>query len=92
MGGKLMTQKELIEVIQQHFPDQGESMIRSSLNRAINDFTAKTTITDAVATDTIAKDKRMYDLDPGMLTIKRVEIDSVKIPRLIIPPIKGDLD
>jgi hypothetical protein len=87
-----MTQKELIEVIQQHFPDQGESIIRSALNRAINDFTAKTTITDAVATDTIVKDKRMYDLDPGMLTIKRVEIDSVQIPRLVTPPEKGDLE
>tara|TARA_R100000278_G_scaffold95642_1_gene73017 strand:+ start:11372 stop:11635 length:264 start_codon:yes stop_codon:yes gene_type:complete len=87
-----MTQKELIEIIQQHFPDQGESIIRSSLNRALNDFTAKTSITDAVATDTIVKDKRMYDLDPGMLTIKRVEIDSVQIPRLVTPPVKGDLD
>ena len=87
-----MTQKELIEVIQQHFPDKGESIVRSSLNRALNDFTARTQITDAVATDTLAIDKRMYDLDPGMLTIKRVEIDSVKIPRLVTPPVKGDLD
>ena len=37
-----MTQKELIEVIQQHHPEANETMIRKALNRAQDDFAAKT--------------------------------------------------
>ena len=86
-----MKQQELIEIIQQHHPDSGEVIIRTALNRAQDDFSAKTQILDAVADDTLVKDKRFYDLDPGMLEIKRVEIDDVVVPRLIGKPTKGDI-
>lgn len=87
-----MKQKELIEMVQQHHPDSGEVLIRAALNRAQDDFSAKTQIIDAVGTDTLVKDKRYYDLDPGMLELKRVEIDNVVIPRLAGgKPDKGDL-
>tara|TARA_R100001530_G_scaffold108444_1_gene76023 strand:- start:395 stop:658 length:264 start_codon:yes stop_codon:yes gene_type:complete len=86
-----MKQQELIEMIQQHHPDAGEVIIRTSLNRAQDDFTAKTQIIDAVADDTLAKDQRFYVLDPGMLEIKRVELDDIVIPRLIGKPDKGDI-
>ena len=86
-----MTQKELIELIQEHHPDKGETILRKSLNRAQDDFTAKTQIVDAIATDSTVADKRYYDLDPGMLELKRVEINNVVIPRLVGFPEKGDL-
>ena len=37
-----MTQKQLIELIQQHHPIMGETEIRLALNRAQDDFCAKT--------------------------------------------------
>ena len=86
-----MTQRELIELIQEHHPDKGETLIRKALNRAQDDFTAKSEIIDSIATDTLVADKRYYDLDPGMLKVKRVEINSEVIPRLVGLPSKGDL-
>ena len=86
-----MTQKELIEIIQQHHPNHGETVIRKALNRAQDDFSAKTDIIYAVADNTLATDQRFYDLDPGMLEVKRVEINGNKIRRLVNHPKKGDL-
>ena len=82
----------MIEVIQQHHPEMNETMIMKSINRAQDDFSAKTSIIHAIATDTILKDKRLYALDPSMLSIKRVEIDSVAIDRMLSMPLEGDID
>lgn len=87
-----MTQKELLEMVQQHHPAAGETMIRKALNRAQDDFGAKTKIVRAIADDTLVKDKRWYDLDPGMLDVNRVEVDNISIKRLINPPLEGDID
>ena len=87
-----MILKEMIEVIQQHHPEMNETMIMKSINRAQDDFSAKTSIIHAIATDTILKDKRLYALDPSMLSIKRVEIDSVAIDRMLSMPLEGDID
>jgi len=81
---------ELIETIQQHHPEVGETAIVKALNRAQDDFTAKTEIIEAIAEDVLVEDKRWYDLDPGMLTLKKVEIDDISIKRLINPPKEGD--
>tara|TARA_Y100000361_G_scaffold57678_1_gene50435 strand:+ start:5471 stop:5764 length:294 start_codon:yes stop_codon:yes gene_type:complete len=95
-----MTQQELIEIIQQHHPNAREVAIRKALNRAQDDLTAKTGIIYAIATDTLntdasgaeLKNKRFYDLDPGMLEIKKVEVGNITIKKLINPPIEGDED
>ena len=86
-----MTQKELIEMIPQHHGEVGETLIRKALNRAQDDFGAKTKILYATAEDTLVADKRMYDLDPGMLDIKSVEVDNIRIKRLLVKPLEGDL-
>tara|TARA_B100000945_G_C20407173_1_gene610654 strand:- start:587 stop:859 length:273 start_codon:yes stop_codon:yes gene_type:complete len=87
-----MTQKELIEVIQQHHPEANETMIRKALNRAQDDFAAKTKIL-LVASDnedvTVA-DQRYYPLPPEVLEVRRVELDEISIPRLVKRPTKGD--
>jgi hypothetical protein len=87
-----MTQKELIEVIQQHHPGQGETAIRKALNRAQDDFAAKTSIIHVGSdnSDTLVSGQRYYDLPPEILEIKRVEIDEVEIRRIIDRPRKGD--
>ena len=95
-----MTQQELIEIIQQHHPQAREVAIRKALNRAQDDFSAKTGIIHAIATDTLNKKadgselvgKRFYDLDPGMLEIKKVEVGNITIMKLLNPPLEGDED
>ena len=82
----------MIEVVQQHHPEMNETMVMKAINRAQDDFTAKTEIINAIATDTIVKDKRLYTLDPSMLQLKRVEVDTVEIMRLLNLPLEGDID
>ena len=85
-----MTLLEMIETIQQHHPKIGETALIKAINRASDSFTAQTGIIEAIAEDNLVKDKRWYDLDPGMLTVKRVEIDNISIKRLVYPPTEGD--
>ena len=87
-----MTLKEMIEVVQQHHPEMNETMVMKAINRAQDDFTAKTEIINAISIDTIVKDKRLYTLDPSMLQLKRVEVDTVEIMRLLNFPLEGDID
>ena len=67
-------------------------MVMKAINRAQDDFSAKTAIINAVATDSIIADKRLYTLDPSMLEMKRVEVDTVEIIRLLNMPLEGDID
>jgi hypothetical protein len=87
-----MTQKEMIEIIQQHHPDINETAIRKALNRAQDDFAAKTKILRVASNneDTTVADQRYYSLPPELLEVKRVELDEVAIQRLIERPVKGD--
>ena len=87
-----MTQKELIETIQQHHPNAGETQIRKALNRAQDDFSAKTKIIHVGSdnADKLVAGQRYYTLPPEVLEIKRVEINEVKIRRMIDRPKKGD--
>tara|TARA_E500000305_G_C3885652_1_gene171831 strand:- start:142 stop:414 length:273 start_codon:yes stop_codon:yes gene_type:complete len=87
-----MTQKELIETIQQHHSSAGETQIRKALNRAQDDFSAKTKIIHVGSdnADALVAGQRYYNLPPEVLEIKRVEIDEVKIKRIIDRPKKGD--
>ena len=87
-----MTQKELIEVIQQHHPEANETMIRKALNRAQDDFAAKTKMLIVASdnTDVTVANQRYYDLPPEVLEVKRVELNEVEIKRLVNRPLKGD--
>ena len=87
-----MTQKEMIEIIQQHHPSAGETAIRKALNRAQDNFASKTKILRVASdnTDETVKDQRYYPLPNEILEIKRVELDEVAIKRLIDRPVKGD--
>ena len=82
----------MIEIIQQHHPDINETAIRKALNRAQDDFAAKTKILRVASNneDTTVADQRYYSLPPELLEVKRVELDEVAIQRLIDRPVKGD--
>ena len=85
-----MTQKQLIELIQQHHSNMGETEIRLSLNRAQDDFSAKTElITETFTQDSVAG-QRYYLLDSQILKIQTVQVNDVDIPRLIGKPIIDD--
>ena len=82
-------------MVQQHHPDANETNIRRSLNRAQDDFSAKTKIIDAVTEvtndDLTEIGKRYYPLPPDILEIKRVELENIEIPRMVGKPVEGDI-
>jgi hypothetical protein len=85
-----MTQKQLIELVQQHHPTMRETEIRLSLNRAQDDFSAKTElITETFTQDSVAG-QRYYLLDAQILKVQSVQVNDVEIPRLIGKPIIDD--
>jgi len=85
-----MIQKQLIELIQQHHTDIGETELRFALNRAKDDFCAKTEIIVNSWVQTSTAGQRYYPLDSEVLRVKEVQINDVVIPRLIGRPIIDD--
>ena len=85
-----MTQKQLIELIQQHHPGMGETEIRLALNRAQDDYCAKTELIKEAYTQNSVAGKRYYTIDPQIIKIASVQVNDVEIPRLIGKPIIDD--
>ena len=85
-----MTQKQLIELIQQHHPSMGETEIRLALNRAQDDYCAKTELIKETYTQDSVAGKRYYTIDSQIIKVTSVQINDVTIPRLIGKPIIDD--
>ena len=85
-----MTQKQLIELIQQHHPGMGETEIRLALNRAQDDYCAKTELIKETYTQDSVAGKRYYTIDSQIIKVTSVQINDVTIPRLIGKPIIDD--
>ena len=85
-----MTQKQLIELIQQHHPGMGETEIRLALNRAQDDYCAKTELIKETYTQNSVAGQRYYTLDAQIIKITSVQVNDVTIPRLIGKPIIDD--
>ena len=85
-----MTAKEMIELVQQHHADMGEVEIIKLLNRAKDDFCAKTEIVKDTYTSTTVANQRYYTLDDKIIKINSVWLNDVKIPMLIGKPIIDD--
>jgi len=85
-----MTQKQLIELIQQHHVGMGETEIRLALNRAQDDYCAKTELIKETYTQNSAAGKRYYTLDAQIIKITSIQVNDVTIPRLIGKPIIDD--
>ena len=85
-----MTQKQLIELVQQHHPHMGESEIRLALNRAQDDFSNKSEIIKSTYVQTSSAGKRYYELSSEILRVLKVQINDVDIPRLVSPPAIDD--
>ena len=85
-----MTAKEMLELVQQHHPHMGEVEVIKLLNRAKDDFCAKTELIKDSFTTTTVIDKRYYNLDANILKIKSVWLNDVEIPKLVGKPIIDD--
>ena len=85
-----MKSKEMIELVQQHHPHLGEVEIIKLLNRAKDDFCAKTEIVKDTYTSTTVANQRYYTLDDKIIKINSVWLNDVKIPMLIGKPIIDD--
>jgi hypothetical protein len=92
-----MTLNEMLELVKQHHPHMGEMEIRYLLNRASDDFCAKTDILKdsfalgaTVNPDNTVRLKRYYTIPSEVLRIREVYLNDVRIPRLIGKPIIDD--
>ena len=92
-----MTLNEMIELIRQHHPNMADNEIRLLLNRASDDFCAKTelikhsfSLGSDVDPDPTAANKRYYTLPAEILTIREVYLNNVRIPRITGKPIIDD--
>ena len=92
-----MTLNEMIELVQQHHPNMGDTEIRLLLNRASDDFCAKTELVKHSFSlgldndpDSSEANKRYYTLPSEVLTIREVWLNDVKIPRIVGKPIIDD--
>jgi len=90
-----MKKQEMVELVQQHHPHMNETQIIKLLDRAKNDFCAKTEIVKEAAKVDLVSGQRYYPitglatfLSEGieLIKISEVWIDRVKAPRLIHPP------
>ena len=87
-----MTQKQLIELINQHHPGAGETEVRLGLNRAKDDFCAKTEIVKDSYTGTTVANQRYYDIDDRIIKIKSLWLNDIEIPRALNKPSIDDED
>ena len=85
-----MKQRELIEAVTQHHPDMGEVEIRKLLNRASDDYCAKTELIKNTYKQNTAAGQRYYKIHDDILKIVELHIDDVIIPRMIGKPTIDD--
>jgi len=85
-----MTVKEMIELVQQHHPHLGEKEIVNRLNRAKDDFCARTEIVKDSYTTTTVANQRYYTLSNNIIKILSVWLNDVQIPMLLGKPVIDD--
>ena len=87
-----MTQKVMIELVQQHHPDIHEVQIRRLLNQAMREYCRKTRILKSAHQFTSVADQRWYGLPATILEVIDVDYDGYAIKKLIGRPNLRDLD
>ena len=81
-----MKQRELIETVTQHHPDMGEVEIRKLLNRASDDYCAKTELIKNTYKQNTVAGQRYYKIHDDILKIVELHVDDVIIPRMVGKP------
>ena len=81
-----MTYKQIIELIQQHHPDMGETELKLNINIAQRDFADKTKLFERSVAITSVAGQRWYTLVGSTYPIgefKKIYVNDVEIPRLV---------
>ena len=94
-----MTQTQIIEMVQMHHPEMGDTEIRLHLNKGLDEFCEGTRILKGQQTFTTTADTRYYKLDDldadgseadqhKFIDVARVDYNNYQISRLQDPPEK----
>ena len=86
-----MTNRELIETLQETHPGLSILQIILLLNRASNDFCRRTECVEGSFYTDEDKDQRYYDLPSEIIRIFAVDVDEEAAPQLIGRPDKRDI-
>tara|TARA_R100000655_G_scaffold108700_1_gene161212 strand:- start:1315 stop:1578 length:264 start_codon:yes stop_codon:yes gene_type:complete len=86
-----MTQREMVETIQQLHPEVSVNRILKMLNRAQDDFCRKTECIDTSFYDSLVSGQRYYPLIKKINQIWRVDVENEKADRLVGTPTKTDI-
>ncbi len=92
-----MKLQQMLEIVKKHHPDLGSNEIIHMLNRASDEFCARTRLLDNATKFDTEIGKRYYGLKSDILEIKSVDIinedgDQVDIRRLLGRPKYRDID
>lgn len=89
-----MTQRQMIEMVQQHHPDVSETQIRIWLNQAMQEFCRKTRILRGTDNSIVTvANKRWYTLPSDILEVILVNYDGFRINKLIgVPEEEADVE
>ena len=86
-----MTQREMVETIQQLHPEISVNRILKMLNQAQDDFTMKTECIDTSFYDSLVSGQRYYPLLKKVNKIWRVDVENEKADFLVGTPTKTDI-
>ena len=86
-----MKQQQMMEMVQQHHPEMGETQIRLWFNQAIDEFCRRTKCIKSAFTFDTTLNKRWYGLPDDVLEVNDVDFDGYAITRLAGRPEKRDI-
>ena len=74
---------EMIELVQQHHPNMGETEIIKLLNRAKDDFCERTEVVKSTWIEETVANQRYYPLNTRITKVTEVYLNDTRIPRLL---------
>ncbi len=91
-----MKLKEMVELVQQHHPQMGGQEIVKMINRAQDEYSSRTRLSEDSHTYTIVDGQRRYSLNvsgnkDAIMEIKNVDLNGKTIKRFTGRPIQRDL-
>ena len=85
-----MKQRELIELVKEHFTNASDTIIRLHLNNVYKDFCANTRILQEDIRGSTVIDQRYYDLDSRVIEVEKVTVENEVISKLVGRPATED--
>jgi hypothetical protein len=91
-----MKLKEMVELVQQHHPQMGGQEIVKMINRAQDEYSSRTRLSEDSHTYTVVDGQRRYSLNvsgnkDAIMEIKNVDLNGKTIKRFTGRPITRDL-